>query len=434
MEPVLTRNIRPGGPPCSLSEYEAAGGYLALRKALSQHTPAEVVQIVVDAKLRGRGGAGFPAGDKFAALPAPDAAPRPRIILTNCDEMEPGSFKDRFLVEGDPHQLIEGMLIAAYACQAELGYMFVRAEYVRPTRILEEAIAEARAAGYLGANIVGSGWSFELRMHPSAGRYICGEGMGLIDAMEGKRAYPRTKPPYATAEGAWGRPTVVNNVETLCCLPHIVERGAEWFRSLGRAADAGTKIYGVSGRVRRPGCFELPMGVTLRELIEQHAGGMWEGYRFRGALPGGASTMFLDGSEMDVPLEFESLRRIGRHFGTGTVIVLDDHTCPVGMVRNLEQFFARESCGWCTPCREGLPWIERLLGDLEEGRGRAGDIELLEEQGRFIGPNVFCALADGATLPLLSSIEKFREDYEDHLRRPGCRYQGAAQTAVGETR
>jgi NADH-quinone oxidoreductase subunit F len=420
MEPVLTRNIKPGGPPTSLRDYEAAGGYSAFRQAVTRHTPQEIIKIVEDADLRGRGGAGYPAGKKWAGVPPVSETARPRIVITNCDEMEPGTFKDRLLVEGDPHQLIEGMLIAAYACQADLGYMFVRYEYVKPAEALGRAITEAKEAGYIGRNILGSGWSFELHMHLSAGRYMCGEGMGLADAMEGKRAYPRTKPPYEVTVGVWGRPTVLNNVETLCCVPHIVARGAEWFRGLGRAKDAGMKLYGVSGRVKRPGCYELPMGTTMRELIEEHAGGMLDGYRFKAALPGGASTMFLVESELDVPLEFESLKDIHCYFGTGTAIVLDDRTCIVGMVRNLEQFFARESCGWCTPCRDGLPWIEKVLGDIEEGRGQPEDLDWLLEQADSIGPNTFCALALGAVQPVQSSVRKLRAEYEEHIRQSRC--------------
>jgi NADH-quinone oxidoreductase subunit F len=420
MEPVLTRNIRPGGPPTGLREYEAAGGYVALRQALTRHTPAELVAMVSEADLRGRGGAGFPMGQKWAGLPPLEQSERPRIYIANLDEMEPGTFKDRFLVEGDPHQLLEGLAISAYACQAELGYIFVRDEYVEPARVLSRALAEAEQAGYVGRNILGTDFSFELHIHMSAGRYICGEAMAILNAMEGKRAIPRTKPPYEVQSGAWGKPTVVNNVETLCCVPHIVERGPAWFKALGKAKDAGTKIYGVSGRVKRPGSFELPMGSTLRELVEEHAGGMQEGYRFRAALPGGASTMFLDSSEMEVPLEFESLKEIGCYFGTGTVIVLDDHTCPVGLVHNLQRFYSRESCGWCTPCRDGLPWIEGILAGLEEGRGEPGDLDLLRELCHHIHGNTFCALALGAVVSIESGLVKLRAEYEAHLGQSGC--------------
>ena len=421
MDPVLSKNIKPGGPPTSLQDYEAGGGYQALRQALRRHTPAEVVQLVFDSGLRGRGGAGFPTGQKWKNLPPLETSEKPRILIANLDEMEPGTFKDRFLVEGDPHQLIEGMVIASYACQAELGYIFVRAEYLDPVaHTLERALAEARQAGYVGRSCLGSGLNFELHLHISAGRYMCGEAMGILNATEGKRAIPRTKPPYEVTSGAWGKPTVVNNVETLCCVPHIVARGPEWFRGLGKAKDSGPKIYGVSGRVKRPGSYELPMGTTLRELLEEHAGGMLEGYQFKAALPGGASTMFLNASEMDVPLDFESLKEIGCYFGTGTAIIVDDSTCIVGLEHNLQQFYARESCGWCTPCRDGLPWLLQLLAEIEEGRGRNGDLELLMELSRSIQGNTFCALALGAVASVESGLRKFRGDYEEHLRQGCC--------------
>jgi NADH-quinone oxidoreductase subunit F len=420
VEPVLTRNMKPGRTPVSLADYEKAGGYSALRTALTRYSPPEIVKLVTDSNLRGRGGAGFPTGRKWAALVPAERSRRPRLLMVNFDEMEPGTYKDRFLVEGDPHQLIEGTLIAGYACQADIAYIFVRGEYVTPIRALEQALAEAEQAGYVGRNILGRGFDFEIRLHTSAGRYMCGEETGLLNAIEGKPANPRTKPPYPVTSGAWGLPTVINNVETLCCVPHIVERGAEWFRGLGKAKDAGTKIYGMSGRVKRPGSWELPIGTTLRELLTEHAGGMQEGVGFRAALPGGASTMFLDVAQMDVPLEYESLAQINCFFGTGSAIVLDDRTCVVGMVHNLQQFFARESCGWCTPCREGLPWVRDLLGGLEQGQGRPGDLELLEDQAHYIHGNTFCALALGAMVSLESSLQKFRADYEEHLRAPRC--------------
>ena len=420
MEPVLTRNIRPCGPPASLAEYEAAGGYQALRRALSAHTPAEIIKIVSDSNLRGRGGAGFPTGTKWAGLPPIETSACPRVVIANFDEMEPGTYKDRFLVEGDPHQLLEGMIIAAHACQAELGYIFIRGEYVEPARALGRALAEAEQAGYLGRNILGKGFNFEVHLHTSAGRYMCGEETGLLNAMQGRPATPRTKPPYAVTVGAWGLPTVVNNVETFCCVPHIIERGAEWFKGVGKAIDAGMKIYQVSGRVKRPGSFELPMGTTLRELIEEHAGGMLDGYTFRAALPGGASTMFLDTAEMEVPLDFESLKKINCFLGTCSAIVLDDSTCIVGMVHNLQQFFARESCGWCTPCRDGIPWIEKTLRSIEDGAGRPEDLDLLLDQTHYIHGNTFCALALGAVVSIESSLHKFRDDYDRHLRQHRC--------------
>lgn len=423
VEPVLTKNIVAGGGPTWLEAYEGNGGYQALRKALREIGPAGLIKLMADSGLRGRGGAGFPTGFKWSAVPPVGETARPRYFACNLDEMEPGAFKDRYLVEHDPHQLIEGMLIASYACQADVGYIFVRGEYQRVIEILRRALGEAEERGYIGRNVLGTGWDFDLHVHVSAGRYMCGEETGLLSSLEGKPANPRSKPPYPQTSGAWGKPTVVQNTETLCCVPHIVERGAEWFRSIGKAKDAGMKIYGATGKVARPGCWELPMGTTMRELIEEHAGGMREGHEFRAALPGGASTRFLDKNEYDVPLEYESLKEIGALFGTGTAIVLDDKTCPVALCRNLAMFYARESCGWCTPCREGLPWLEALLRDIEEGRGQPGDVELLLDQCKFIGPNTYCALALGAVQPLVSGIEKFREDFEGHVRSKRCAYK-----------
>ncbi len=424
MEPVLTKNMHPGRGPLNLREYEQAGGYAALRKAI-EIGPEATLQLVLDADLRGRGGAGYPAGKKWAALPPYEQSPTPRLIFVNADEMEPGTYKDRFLMEGDPHQLIEGTILAAFACRAALGWIFVRAEYVDPLRILDTALAEAGAAGYLGQNILGSGWDFELHLHSSAGRYMCGEALALLNAMEGSRAIPRSKPPYAANVGAWGLPSIVNNVETFCCVPHIVRNGPEWFKGLGVAKDAGPKIYGISGRVVRPGSYELPIGTTLRELLEV-AGGMLPGYEFRAALPGGASSMFMDARELDVPMDFESLKAINVYFGTGSVTVVDDHTCLVGMTHNLQQFFARESCGWCTPCREGLPWLVEILSRFERGIAVREDISLLEELTYQIHDRTFCTLALGAVVSIESGLAKFREEYERHIELGACPYQAGA--------
>lgn len=422
MEPVLTKNITPGQGPAALDTYEKNGGYQALRKALDM-SPGDIIKLISDSGLRGRGGAGFPTGFKWSVLPPLDESYRPRYFACNFDEMEPGTFKDRYLVEGDPHQLIEGLLIAAYACQADVGYIFMRDEYHRVHEILSKAIAEAGNKSFIGENILGKGWSFELHIHISAGRYMCGEETGLLNALEGKPANPRSKPPYPQTSGLWGKPTVVQNVETLCCVPHIVERGAEWFKNLGKAKDSGMKIYGASGKVKRPGCWELSMGTTMRELIYEHAGGMRDGYSFKAALPGGASTQFMDSGMIDVPLDFDTLKEYGMFMGTGTVIVLDDKTCPVAMCRNLEMFYARESCGWCTPCREGLPWVEKLLLAIEQGDGVEGDIELLTDQAKYMGPNTYCAFALGAVQPLLSGIDMFREDFDNHIHYHRCPFQ-----------
>ena len=423
MERPLTRNFKPNGEPMDLSEYELADGYVALRKALATLSPLEVQQEVQSANLRGRGGAGFPAGIKWSFAPRGDRAVRPTYFLVNADEMEPGAFKDRFLLEGDPHQLIEGVILSAYAVGADRAYIFLRQGYTVAAQRLARALAEAASRGYLGHDILGSGFSLDVRLHISAGRYICGEETALINALEGKRPTPRAKPPFPIAAGLWGKPTIVNNVETVCNVPHIVNHGASWFRKLSRSEDGGTKIYGVSGRVRRPGAWELPMGTTIGELIEENAGGMQEGYQLKGLLPGGASTDFLLPEHLELPMDFNSIAKAGSRMGTGTITVLDDRTCPVGFVHNLERFFRRESCGWCTPCREGLPWIEQTLLAIEQGQGEMEDLELLAQQCRLLGiGNTFCALAPGAAEPLQSALKYFREDFERHIREKRCSF------------
>ena len=392
-----------------------------MRKALGEMAPADVINTVTQSKLRGRGGAGFPTGVKWSLVPHRDAAPAPRYLVVNADEMEPGTFKDRLLLEGDPHQMIEAVIIAAYAIQADVAYIFLRSEYHLAERRLQQAINEASAHGYVGTNILGSGFDLTVHVHTSGGRYICGEETALLTALEGKRAIPRAKPPFPQTSGLWGRPTVVNNVETLCNIPHIINNGPDWFIGLGLGDDGGTKIYGASGHVRRPGAWELPMGTTLRELIEDHAGGMQEGYELRGVLPGGASTSFIVAADIDVAMNFASVEKLGSRLGTGSAIVLDQRTCPVGMLRNLEHFFAQESCGWCTPCRDGLPWVERLLAGFEAGEGELGDLDILEQHVGLLGPGrTFCAHAPGAMAPLASGLKYFRADFEQHIHDKRC--------------
>jgi NADH-quinone oxidoreductase subunit F len=421
LERPLTRDIRPDGEPLGIGEYERAGGYGALRKALREMTPSQVRDEVKASNLRGRGGAGFPTGAKWDFVPMGDDAPRPKYIIANSDEMEPGAFKDRLLMEGNPHQLIEGLIIGGYAIQADRAYVFLRWEYNRCAERVGRAIGEAYRQGYLGANILGSGYSLEMRLHVSAGRYICGEETALLNALEGKRGTPRSKPPFPQLSGLWGKPAIVNNTETLSNLPHIIANGAPWFRDLSRCADGGTKIYGMSGRVRRPAAWELPLGIPIREILEEHAGGMKEGFSLRAIIPGGASTEFLLPEHLDVNMDYDSCQKAGSRLGTGTMIVLDDRTCPVGMVHNLIRFFARESCGWCTPCREGLAWLEKILRSLEEGDGQSGDMEILEAHTHLLGPgHTFCALAPGAMEPLQSALSCFREDFERHIREKKC--------------
>lgn len=421
MERPLTENILPGGEPLWFEAYEKAGGYRALHKALKTMAPVDVIKSVDDSHLRGRGGAGFPTGRKWSFSSQGWKTAKPSYLVANADEMEPGTFKDRLLLEGNPHQLIEGILLAAYAVQADIAYIFLRRSYVTAARRLTRAIAEAYAHGYLGRDILGTGFSLELYLHTSAGRYICGEETALLNALEGRRAIPRAKPPFPPVIGLWGKPTTTNNVETLCNVPHIIYRGAEWYRRLSRSVDGGTKIYGVSGQVRKPGAWELPMGTTMREVLEEHAGGMRTGLKFRAVIPGGASTEFLLEEHLNVKMDFDSLQAVGSRLGTGTMVILDDHTCPVGMVLNLMRFFAQESCGWCTPCREGLPWTARILEAIESGQGRVEDMEQLRRHTRLLRPgHTFCALAPGAMEPLQSALTVFEEDFIRHIHGQRC--------------
>ncbi|MDN5849388.1 MAG: NADH-quinone oxidoreductase subunit NuoF [Nitrococcus sp.] len=428
METPLTQNIRPDREPLDLTGYERAGGYQALRKALTDLSPQQVMDEVSASNLRGRGGAGFPTGKKWSFVPRGEDAPARKYLVVNADEMEPGTFKDRLLLEGDPHQMIEAMIVSAYAIGADTGYLFMRGEYTLAEQRLQRAIDEAREKGYLGANILDSGFSLEIYVHTSAGRYLCGEETALLNALEGKRAIPRHKPPFPQVSGLWGRPTVVNNVETLCNVQHIINCGADWFKRLAATeGGGGTKLYGASGRVRNPGCWELPLGTPLRAIIEEHAGGLLDGYHFRSCLPGGASTGFLTAEHLDLAMDYEAIGAAGSRLGTGCVTVIDDRVCMVALMHNLEHFFAQESCGWCTPCRDGLPWTKRLLGAIEAGKGEPRDLELLEMHCQFLGPGkTFCAHAPGAMMPLETALMHFREDFERHIEEQRCPWRDAA--------
>src|SRR5688572_9517287 len=419
MERPLTEHLREDKRPLSLKEYEKVGGYEAVRKVLKGMSPKAVQDAVKDSNLRGRGGAGFATGLKWSFVPM--NASKPKYLIANADEMEPGTFKDRILLESTPHQLIEGMILSAFAIQADQAYVFLRWAYKEAAVAIARAIDEATRAGYLGHNILGSGFDLHMHLHTGVGRYMCGEETALLNSLEGKRATPRARPPFPQVSGLFGKPTIVNNVETLCNIPHIVNNGSDWFRGLSLTQDAGTKIYGVSGKVKRPGAWELPLGVTMRELIEEHAGGMLDGLKFKGALPGGASTDFLVEEHLDVKMDYTSVAAAGSRLGTGTLIILDDKTCPVGFVQNLEQFFAQESCGFCTPCREGLPWVSKILSSVDEGVGREEDLRLLDFHTKYLGPgNTFCALAPGAMEPLQSAMKYFRKDFEQHIHEHKC--------------
>lgn len=422
MEFPLTKHINNGQEPLSLSEYEKVGGYRSVKKALKEMSPEQIINEVKESNLMGRGGAGFRTGLKWSLVPKrTENDTEPRTLLANADEMEPGAFKDRYLLEGNPHQLIEGMIIASFAIGAERAYIFLRWAYKKAEVLLRNALAEAEEAGYLGDNVMGTGYKLNIYIHVSTGRYMCGEETALISSIEGKRANPRAKPPYPAMLGMFGKSSTVNNVETLCCVPHIIEKGAQWFKDISATGEGGTKLYGVSGRVSKTGIWELPLGITLGELVNNYAGGMQDGYKFRAAIPGGASTDFLIEDHLDVKLDFASVPKAGSRLGTGTVAVLDDKTCPVKFIHNMIRFFSLESCGWCTPCREGLPWAEKILRSIEEGEGRNGDIDILNFHTSYMSPgNTFCALAPGAMEPLQSGLKYFMDDFTKHITDKKC--------------
>jgi NADH-quinone oxidoreductase subunit F len=417
---VLFQNRKPDRI-ATLDEYRQSGGYEALASVLKKHTPQEVRQIVIEANLLGRGGAGFPAGEKWMAVA--DQAPFPRYLVTNIDEMEPGTFKDRVMAHADPHMIVEGTILAAYAISAQKAFLFIRPSYETSALIFERELRIAREAGFLGKNILGSGFSLEMVVHRSGGRYICGESTAQLNAIEGKRANPRAIPPRLTEFGLWALPTVVNNMETLACVPHILRHGAEWFRGLaGTKEAAGTKLYCVSGRVKKPGCYELPMGTELKEIIEEHGGGLLPGSEYRTCLPGGASTRFLPKEHFNIGMDYGPLKAVGNRLGTGAVIVFDHRTCLVGAALNLIEFFVRESCGWCTPCREGLPFIRDLLWRIERGEGEEDFIPLLKQMCKDMGKS-FCAFAPGAAMPVESLLTFFTDDVQEHISQKKCPYK-----------
>ncbi|MFO7496135.1 MAG: NADH-ubiquinone oxidoreductase-F iron-sulfur binding region domain-containing protein [Desulfobacterales bacterium] len=414
---VLFRNRQPDRI-ATLEEYRQSGGYEALQTALQTLSPQAVRQQILDAMLQGRGGAAFPTGRKLMTVA--DDAPRPRYLVCNADEMEPGTFKDRVLIHADPHLLIEGMTLTAFAEGACHGIVFIRPEYESAARILERQSEVARRAGLLGANILGSGFDFDIVVHRSGGRYICGEGSAQLNALMGRRPNPKQPPPYPTEKGLWDQPTVLQNVETLACVAPIIRNGPEWFKNLALTeTGAGTKIFCVSGKVRKPGCFELPMGVPLREIIETHAGGMLPGSTFKACLPGGASTRFMPREFYEIPMDFESLQQAGHRLGTGAIMVFDHKTCLVAATLNLITFFARESCGWCTPCREGLPYIRDLLARIEDGRGEPEFIPMLQRMGEHLWRS-YCAFAPGAASPLESLLTYFEDEVQAHIRLGRC--------------
>jgi NADH-quinone oxidoreductase subunit F len=414
----------------SLEEYRGQGGYEGLSLALQKYSSREVKQIVLDSGLRGMGGAGFPTGRKWQFLA--EDAPYPRYIIANTDEMEPGTFKDRTLVYANPHTIIEGMVIASYAASARRGFFFFRASYESVAEIFRRALESARKEGFLGRNILGSSHSFDISLHRSAGRYICGEARALVHSLEGKRANPNIEG-HLTSGGLWGQPTIVNNVETLAFIPHILRNGVKWFRTLARTkSGVGTKIFTVSGRVNRPGAYELPMGTPLREIIEEHARGMLAGYEYKTCLPGGASTRYVPRNFYEVEMDWDSMEKIGpgHRLGTGAVIVFDHKTCLVAATLNLIQFFARESCGWCTPCREGLPYIQDLLWRIETGEGKEEFIPILQRMSGYMD-KAYCAFAPGAAAPVNGLVEDFVEEIHEHISQKKCPFRGEGNPPGG---
>ena len=402
-----------------LEVYEREGGYKALEKALKRMSPEEVTAEVKESGLRGRGGAGFPTGMKWGFL-ARDTG-KPVYLLVNADESEPGTFKDRSIIELKPHMLLEGSIISAYAIGAHVAYIYIRGEFVRQAEMLERAIAEARKKGYIGKNILGSGFDLEIYVHRGAGAYICGEETGLIESLEGKRGFPRLKPPYPAAIGVFGCPTIVNNVETLANVPHIINNGAGWFKGFGTEKSSGTRLFGVSGHVKRPGIYELPMGVPLQELLEEHCGGIRTGHQLKAVVPGGSSVPVLRADEIEgVNLDFESCAEAGTMLGSGGMIVMDETVCMVDTSVNLARFYAHESCGQCTPCREGCWWMAGILSRLENGDGAMEDIDLLADICDNMLFRTICPLGDAAAMPIESYIKKFRDEFEAHVTEGCC--------------
>jgi NADH-quinone oxidoreductase subunit F len=424
-DPVLLARIHKPDST-SLESYRADGGYQALQKALRM-SPAEVTTLVKDSGLRGRGGAGFPTGLKWTFLPKDH--PGPIYLAVNGDESEPGTFNNRILMEQDPHQLLEGIAIACYAIRSKTAYLYLRYEYGKSYRVLQQAIRQCCDAGLLGKNILGSGFDLDVYMHRGAGAYICGEETGLIESLEGKRAWPRIKPPFPAVEGLFRKPTIVNNIETLCCVTHIVGRGIDWFKSIGvppdpnNSRDAGSygpKLYCISGHVNKPGCVELPLGVTARQLIDEHAGGVWKGRKAKAVVPGGISMGFFSEAELDTPLDFNGPGRVGcLGLGTAAVVVIDDQTNMVDVVYNCCRFMSHESCGQCTPCREGTSWMTRILERIRSGHGKLEDLDLLYEVAGSMGiipGTTICGLSDGAAWPVKNAIRKFRGDFEEYIQ------------------
>jgi NADH-quinone oxidoreductase subunit F len=424
-EPLLTRNV---GKPDSetLDAYLASGGYQGLRRVLKEFTPEKFIEEVKSSGLRGRGGAGFPAGMKWGFLPK--GREKPRYLCVNADESEPGTFKDRLLIEKDPHLVLEGIIASAYAIECNLAFFYIRGEFHQGYRIFQKAVAEAYAGGYLGRSILGSGFDLDMIIYRGAGAYICGEETALLESLEGKRGYPRIKPPFPAVVGLYGCPTIINNVETLANVTLIAERGAAWYASIGRPPkNTGPKLFCLSGHVKRPGVYEAPLGVPFLELLNEHAGGMAHPDRpLKAAVPGGTSMKILPASKCDVLMDFDSLAAAGTSLGSAGGIVMDTSTCMVGALLNVARFYAHESCGQCTPCREGTGWFVKILTRLEQGGGRMEDVALLADIAGRIEGNTVCPFGEAIAWPVDSYVKAFGEEFEEHVRRKACPMRAGA--------
>ena len=424
-EPILTRNIRKPGSE-TIDVYMASGGYQGLRRALKEFTPEKLIEEVKASGLRGRGGAGFPTGMKWGFLPK--TKDKPRYLCVNADESEPGTFKDRLLIEKDPHLVLEGIILSAYAIESSLAFFYIRGEFHQGCRTFEKAVQEAYAKGFLGKNILGSGFNLDIIIYRGAGAYICGEETALLESLEGKRGYPRIKPPFPAIVGLYGCPTIINNVETLANVTLIAERGAAWFASIGRPPkNTGPKLFCLSGHVKRPGVFEAPLGVPFLELLNEYAGGMKHPDRpLKAAVPGGSSMKILPAAKCDVLMDFDSLAAAGTMLGSAGGFVMDSGTCIVWALHNVARFYAHESCGQCTPCREGTGWLVKILARLERGDGHPGDVDLLAGIAGKIEGNTVCPFGEAIAWPVESYVRVFREEFEEHALHRACPMKAAA--------
>jgi NADH-quinone oxidoreductase subunit F len=414
-----------------LDGYRADGGYQALAKALSM-APSAVVDEVKASNLRGRGGAGFATGLKWSFLPKDI---RPRFLTVNADESEPGTFKDRYIIEHDPHQLVEGIAITCYANDIHRAYVYIRGEFAKQARILEAALEEARAAGIVGPKLLGKAdFDLDIQVHRGAGAYICGEESALLESLEGKKGYPRLKPPFPAVVGLWGKPTIINNVETLANIPWIVQHGGAAFAALGTGKSGGLRLYCVSGHVNRPGVYELPVQQNLKALIMEQCGGIVGGRKVKAVIPGGSSAPVLAAHEIDVSLEFDALKAAGTMAGSGGIIVFDESACMVRVLQRIARFYAEESCGQCTPCREGTSWLEGILEKLEHGHGSAEDVSRLDQLAGSIMGMTICALGDAAAMPVQSFVKKFRDEFLRHAQEHRCPFGEHAWGLTQESR